>query len=462
MKRCLFISVLFMLFGNVMAQDITGKWFGKLEAKGIVLRYVFHIEGDSTAYRCLMDMPDQKIFGIHMNRVTLEAGKLTLELKMLTLVYEGNLNEKGEFVGRYKEGDLVLPMILSRTESSSRPQEPREPFPYRVEEVRFDNTRSAVTLAGTLTLPGEGSDFPVVVLINENGPRNRDGEIEGHKPFAVLADHLTREGIGVLRVDDRGTGMSTGNYMESDLDDFASDTEAAVAYLQELGFKQIGLIGHGSGGSIASLVINRIEGISFVVLLAGPGIRGDELIPMQIALILKASGADSESVKRGEEENRLLLRHLAETTDPEAEKKWVSKRLARFYRSNPKLALIGGTEEKYVERQIKRIYVPEFLSIVRHDPAIILRNITCPVLALYGEKDLQVPADINAVAMQKILENSQSKQAIVKVLPGLNHLFQECLTGQPAEYSMIEQTMSPVVLAEVGDWIREVMKMNKK
>lgn len=462
MKKSLFICILLALCGSVAAQDITGKWYGKLEVKQLVMRLVFHIEKNDNGFKCTMDYPDGKVYDMRVETIKWEEGKLTLESRMMGMVYEGKLNDKGEFEGTFKQENITLPLILSRTEGKApRPQEPREPFPYKVEDVKFHNAKDKVELAGTLTLPGEGTGFPVVILVSGNGPHNRDGEIEGHKPFAVLADFLTRMGIGVLRVDDRGTGLSTGNFVESDLHDFARDVEAGIAYLKERGWKQVGLIGHGSGGAIASLAARQAGGISCIVLLASAGIRGDKLVPLQLSLIQNASGLDVNSVTKGETTNRELLKHLAECDDPEAEKGWVRDYLSRLYRETPALALYGS-EKNYVERQLSRIYIPEFLSIVRYDPVQTLRNVKCPVLALYGEKDLVFPADINGKAMRKILTKSRDERSRVKTFPGMNYLFQESFSGLPDEYVMIEQTMSPAVMGEVGDWIREVMNMDKK
>ena len=305
MKKPTLILIVILTALSTYAQDITGQWNGLLKVQGIQLRVVFNISKTVTGFSSTMDSPDQGAKGIPVTSTSFENSVLKLTVTNLGVEYEGTLTKNNNITGTFRQAGQSFPMVLSREkiekEKIVRIQEPTAPFPYYSEDVKFANTVDKIMLAGTLTLPGKEGIFPVVILISGSGPQNRNEELMGHKPFLVLADHLTRKGIAVLRFDDRGTAESTGDFKKATSMDFARDVESAIKYLQtrkEVNKNQIGLIGHSEGGIIAPMVAAESKDIHFIVLLAGTGIRGDQLLLLQQELIGKASGISDADLQK--------------------------------------------------------------------------------------------------------------------------------------------------------------------
>jgi pimeloyl-ACP methyl ester carboxylesterase len=296
-----------------------------------------------------------------------------------------------------------------------------------------------------------------VVLITGSGAQDRDETIFGHKPFLVLSDYLTRRGIAVLRVDDRGVGGSTGSVPNSTSADFAGDVLAGVAYLRsrkEIDPARIGLIGHSEGGIIAPMVASRSRDIAFIVMLAGTGLPGDEVMYAQGAAILKALGADSEQLARQKEiQQRIFTVVRKEKNNGVAKAKVTAslKDLAAKLGQDDKNQMLEALPQ--VEGEVSRVFTPWFRFFLEYDPRPALRKVTCPVLALEGQKDLQCDARTNLPAIAAALKEGGNKDVTTKELPGLNHLFQTCKTGAISEYGAIEETIAPVVLETIGDWI---------
>ncbi len=317
-------------------------------------------------------------------------------------------------------------------------------------------------LAGTLTLPEKDGNFPAVILISGSGPQNRDEELMGHKPFLVLADHLTKKGIAVLRFDDRGTAESTGDFKTATSLDFAGDVESALKYLQtrkEINKNQIGLIGHSEGGIIAPMVAAESNDISFIVLLAGTGIRGDQLLLLQQELIGKASGASDTDLQKAKVINKGAFDIILKSNNIESLETELTNYIKQALIDNPESEKPAGmSDDDYVKLQVNQLTSPWMIYFIKYDPAPILEKVNCPVLAINGEKDLQVPAKVNLEAIENALEEGGNKNVTTKVLPNLNHLFQECETGSPGEYATIEQTFSPIALAEISNWILNQVK----
>jgi pimeloyl-ACP methyl ester carboxylesterase len=373
------------------------------------------------------------------------------------LVKDANIN------GTFKQNGREFPLSFGREKIEKtvykRPQEPKPPFSYISEEVTFLNVRDSIYLAGTLTMPSSGQGFPVVVLISGSGPQNRDEELLGHKPFLVLADHLTKNGIAVLRYDDRGVGKSKGNFGKATSADFATDVSAAVQYLKtrkEIDGKKIGLIGHSEGGMIAPMVAADTKDIGFIVLLAGTGVPGKDIIILQQQLIAKAEGVVSE---KDLAETAAFTEEIAKIVTSGKDEKTVSIEFIDFLKSTwQKLPdsskKIYGTEAVFL-MQSAQMNTPWMRFFMAYDPATVLEKIRIPVLALNGSKDLQVWPAQNLPAIEKALKKAGNKKYTVKELPGLNHLFQECITGAPSEYEKIEMTIAPGVLDEINRWIKE-------
>ena len=459
MKRIIFSIISLIIAFLVNAQDVTGDWNGQLSVQGMKLRIVFHVSKTDAGYSATMDSPDQGAKGIAMTAASFDGNILKLEHSAAKIVFTGTYNGSTEIKGEFVQGGMKFPMDLSRkevvVEKTKRAQEPLPPFPYNTEEISFKNMKDGVTLAGTFTYPkGEGR-FPVAVMVSGSGPQNRDEELMGHKPFLVLADFLTRNGIAVLRYDDRGTFASTGKFETALTQDFATDASAAVDYLKtrkEIDIKKIGIIGHSEGGIVAPMVASSRNDLNFIVLMAGPGISGNEILMLQSELISRANGVAESDIEKAKAINSSIYSSILTITDTDSLQKTLRKTMIDKMSENSELKE-GG--EAMIDGQLKQILSPWMLNFIRYNPAPTLQKVKCKVLALNGSLDLQVPADVNLKAIESALKKGGNKQFTSKKLEGLNHLFQECKTGSPAEYAGIEQTMSPVLMNEVLNWIKK-------
>src|SRR5690606_796558 len=298
--------------------------------------------------------------------------------------------------------------------------------------------------------------FPAAILISGSGPQNRDEEFMTHKPFLVLADHLTKNGVAVLRYDDRGFAESTGEHMSATSLDFAKDVEAAIDYLKsrkEINKKQIGLIGHSEGGLIAPIVAANSKDVDFIVLLAGPGVSGDQILLQQVGLIGKTAGLSDAYIQNEKKVAQGVFDIVIKYKDPNLRERELKKYYEKVFTDFPEVVKNSGMKKEDLINlnvaQTKRAWYKYFIE---YDPAISLQKVQCPVLAVNGSKDVQVAPE-NLVAIKKALENGDNKNFTVKELPDMNHLFQVCKTGAINEYATIEQTMSPMVLEEVSGWI---------
>ncbi len=457
------ISFLFLLVIANLAgwtQDITGQWNGILDVRGIQLRIVFNITKTDAGYISTMDSPDQGAKGIPVTSTTFENQKLNLKVSGPGIEYEGELKE-GKISGIFKQSSQSFALDLKReyTEKAIliRPQEPVKPFPYYSEEVTFRNEKANIKLAGTLTEPKRGGSFPALILITGSGPQNRNEELLGHKPFLVLSDYLTRNGIVVLRFDDRGTAESEGDFKSATSADFATDVEAAISYLKtrnEINKKKIGLIGHSEGGLIAPMVASKSKDVRFIVLLAGPGMKGSKLLLQQQELIGRASGVSESDLLKTREINTAVFEMVDKSTNTDSLRKALTRFLTEKMKESPDNQKPAGmSEEDFIKLQVDQITSPWMQYFLRYDPAPALQKVKCPVLALNGEKDLQVPPKEDLEAIKASLLKGGNKNVTTIEIPNLNHLFQECKTGLPAEYSQIEQTFSPAALAEIVKWI---------
>jgi len=460
MKKAALFLLTVLTTLSMYGQDITGQWNGSLTVQGTQLRLVFNISKSDKGYTSTMDSPDQGAKGIPVTSTTFENSTLKLEVTNAGITYTGELKDNS-IIGTFKQGGQSFPMNLSREKIEKkaiiRPQEPIKPYPYYSEEITFENTKDKITLAGTLTLPKKEGNFPVVILITGSGPQNRDEELLGHKPFLVLSDHLTKNGIAVLRYDDRGTAESKGDFKTATSLDFVSDVESAIKYLKtrkEINKKKIGLIGHSEGGIIAPMVAAKSKDISFIVLLAGTGIPGDQLLLLQKELIEKASGVSDEKLQKGLAFNKGAFDIVTKSTNSETLKTDLTAYIKQILKDTPESERPAGmSEDDFVKLQVDQLTSPWMQYFIKYNPAIILEKVKCPVLALNGEKDLQVPSKVNLEAIKKGLEKGGNKKVTIKELPNLNHLFQECKTGSPEEYAKIEQTFSPTALTEITNWI---------
>jgi uncharacterized protein len=434
---------------DAVPSDIDGTWSGTLQSGNVSIRLLIHVTNTPYGLVSSLDSPDQNARGIAAT-IARQGANVTVESKQIRAGFEGKLDAaRTTLDGNWSQGGKSTPLVLTRERNvvvrdPKRPQNPVKPYPYREENVAYDNTTAGITLAATLTIPPGAGPFPAVVLITGSGAQNRDETIAGHRPFLVLADYLTRHGIVVLRADDRGVGLSGGNFATANTADFATDTAAGVRYLRtrrEVNLKRIGLIGHSEGGIIAPLVAGRDHDIAFIVLMAGSGIPGDDIIVEQGALMMKAIGMSAEQIDVNSGREREVLRIVKEEKDP----------AVRNAKLQAALAVVTPAES--IPEQIRALTSPWYRYFISYDPAIALKDVTCPVLAINGERDLQVPAAQNLAAIKKALESAGNTRVTTVELPGLNHLFQTARTGLPAEYEEIEETLAPIALETVANWI---------
>lgn len=449
-------------FAGVQDQNIEGNWEGTLDVGAAKLRLVLKVaKAADGALTAKADSPDQGASDLPVDVVTFKDGALHFEMKRLLVSYDGTASKDGsEIAGAFKQGGATFPLTLKRAAKSvaaNRPQEPKKPYPYNEEEVSYENKREGVELAGTLTLPRATAPFPAVILITGSGAQNRNEELLGHKPFLVLSDYLTRQGIAVLRVDDRGVGGSTGSVPNSTSENFAADVLAGIEFLKarkDINAKQIGLIGHSEGGLIAPMVAAQSGDVAFIVMMAGPGLTGEEILYLQGALIAKANGADKATLakQRAQQERTysLLKKEKDNAVVEKTLREELDKQLAAMTEEERKKA---GEPEKTFSAQMKQITSPWFRYFLTYDPRVALAKVKCPVLALNGENDLQVPVNENLREIEAALKTSGNKDVTIARLPKLNHLFQTSETGSPSEYSKIEETIAPVALKTMGDWI---------
>lgn len=446
---------------SLSAQEITGQWNGVLKVPGAQLSLVFHVTQTADGFTGTMDSPDQGANGIPVTKTTFENPKIKFEITNARIEYIGELKE-GEIVGVFKQNGQEYPMNLSKKAivktALKRPQEPIKPYPYYEEEVSFQNSKSNISLAGTLTLPKKEGIFPAVILISGSGPQNRDEELLAHKPFLVIADFLTKNGIAVLRYDDRGVGKSTGDFKSATTADFATDVESALGYLKtrkEINSSKMGVIGHSEGGIIAPIIASQSKDVNFIVLLAGTGIPGNELLLLQQSLIAKAAGVSETEIQKSAQTNARLFDLVLHSKDDQKLKSDLTKLVTETLNEDTNAEIPNGmSKEEYVGLQINQITTPWMQYFLKFNPATALEKVSCPVLALNGEKDLQVPPKENLTAIKQALAKAGNKKVTTIEFPNLNHLFQECKTGSPDEYAKIEQTFSPTVLDEMLRWIK--------
>lgn len=465
MKTLTIIILLNLLaITSARSQDISGHWNGTTKRGDKEITFVFNIKQENVTYSTTMDVPTFRIAGIKPSATTFTNGKLIIDGSNVGMNYTGVFNtEAQQFEGIYKEGGIEMVLNLKKgtikIEDSRRPQEPVKPYPYYEEEVIFKNNEANISLAGTLTLPNTKGKFPVVILISGSGPQDRDESFMGHKPFLVLSDYLTRQGIGVLRFDDRGIGESTGNFGKATTEDFSKDVLSAIAYLKtrnDVDIKNIGLMGHSEGGIIAPLAANNSKDVAFMVLLASTGISGTELSVMQSKTLREFPVKDEVAYEKNTRKAIAIVTSNKSKTE-------IKNELTTHYNAflRPILTSLNVPEKNinaFIESQLKTSLQPWSRYFLQYNPADEIEKLQIPVLSLNGSKDTQVNAKINQDAIRQALIKGQNKDYKIVELENLNHFFQECETGKMDEYRKIEQTFSPIALNEIKNWVIEHLK----
>jgi uncharacterized protein len=477
MKRIVFFIpflVAIVLTNPLPAQNasyknmLPGSWLGKVSTNGIDLRLVFNFKlNDMDSLIATADSPDQGAKNIPLGRVILEDDKLTIKAPVLIGEYNGTITCDSTIEGTWSQHGASFKVDLRKLKTPftiNKPQEPNPPFPYISEDLTFPNNKFNIKLAGTLTIPAGKGPFPAVIMITGSGAQNRNEEIMGHKPFLVIADYLSRNGIAVLRYDDRGAGKSQGNYAAATSADIATDAEAAFNFLRnnpKINPKSIGLIGHSEGGLIAIMIAASNHEIAFIISLAGSGVTGQQIIIRQSEDISRLSAVPADIIK----ENTAILKKRFAILRKEKDNKKAEKKILALYRENLEKKKTSKENTEKAVNYLKATFGADTYTWLRYfimtDPADLWKKVKCPVLALNGEKDTQVAANENLPAIQKALKSSGNKSVKAIKLPGLNHLFQHCKTGLPAEYGTIEETFSPEVLKIITEWILNLKEFQR-
>lgn len=457
-KILLFLTLCFTI--PCLSQDVNGDWYGALNVYGSVLPLEMHIDGNKKDLTGTLDSPSQKSFGMELSELSVKKKMLHFKVAAVNVEYTGIITTDG-IEGTFTQNGLDFKLNFTKEKPipvvATRTQTPAKPYPYTVENVSFKNKEANITLAGTLTLPKEGNNFPVVVLISGSGAQDRDETMLDHKPFLVLSDYLTRKGIAVLRYDDRGTAESGGDFDGATSYDFANDANAAVEYLMsrsEINKDKIGLIGHSEGGMIAPLVATLNDNVDFLVLMAGVGVRGDKLLIKQQELLLASAGQKPKDIETLASINRGAYDIVIATETLDDQKEQLTTYFSEKFEGYP-ISLVpnGIDKEGFAELQVASVSNVWMREFMRFTPNIYLEKVKCPVLILNGTKDLQVDATQNVTAIEKALTTGGNTTFTTHKFENLNHLFQECKTGDPSEYGKIEQTIAPVVLSTIQTWI---------
>ena len=415
------ITALFLCLAMTSAAQVAGKvtsligsWNGKLKAGANALTLVFHFEQAEGYVACSFDSPDQGAKGLGVHKEYLSEDSVALKMPNIGATFRAKL-DNGKLTGTFSQMGMSFPLTLEKgAYKPNRPQTPAAPYPYKTEEVTFSNTADNATLAGTLTYPtgyDTSEKVPVVIMVTGSGLQNRDEEMFDHKPFLVIADHLARHGIASLRYDDRGFGASTGGDRTMDgatTPHYKRDAKAGIDFLRNMNrFTAVGVIGHSEGGNIA-FMLGSEKAVDFVISMAGVGTKTDVALTAQYNSIVTLQG-------------------LGTTISVEQ------------YRANVK-SLNSGWMNWFID----------------YDPTADIAATTCPVLAINGDKDCQVISSLNLTAIKKVLPANSS--TVIKEYPSLNHLFQHCTSGLPAEYGTTEETISPEVLNDIAEWINSLKK----
>ncbi len=466
-----FLGLVIFLNANAQQHDIAGLWEGKLSA-GTDIRIVFHFtkNADKT-YSAIMDSPDQGAKGIVCNNVQFLNDSVSLEISSIKGSFKGTLMADSLIDGRWQQGPASLPLKIKkvlRVSHANRPQTPQPPFSYNNEEVEYDNADKSIHFGASFTFPTSGGPFPAILMITGSGQQDRDETIFEHKPFAIIADYLTKAGYAILRVDDRGVGKTTGDIQSATSMDFANDAEVGLNWLKsrkEADKSKIGLLGHSEGGLIAAIIAARNNNIAFVIMLAGPGINGADLLTGQMGAIVKSAGVSPEAT----EAYKIVYKNSINFTITEKDSssayakaypayvEWKKKQSAGI------LSALGITsdeanDKKMIGTMVAQFGKPWMKYFLSSDPAPMIEKFSCKVLALNGSKDIQVLPDSNLEGIRLALTKSKTKVFEVKKLEGLNHLFQHCKTCLPSEYGTLEESFAPEALTILREWLDNNVK----
>ncbi|HRP89597.1 MAG TPA: alpha/beta fold hydrolase [Edaphocola sp.] len=458
------LIILFSHFNTWGQSKFIGSWGGKFSIQGMQMGLIFNIQQNSGQLSATMDSPDQGAKGIPVKTVKTIGDSVFLEIPEIVFTYKGKWMNDTHIDGVFIQRGASFPLNLEKDglKPKIKSQTPQKPFPYLEKEVVFENKREKISLSGTLTFPQGKGPFPAIVLVSGSGPQDRNETILGHEPFLVLADFFTRNGFAVLRYDDRGVGQSKGNFETATTADFAEDAMAAVNFLyqnKQIDKKRIGIMGHSEGGEIATmLAAQNTKQLAFIVMLAGPGMSGDQILLQQQKYLARAVKESDAAIEQSQKMNQQIFEIMKSTKDTALIRSRVLTYLNNSYNDGTLEKVEGQTKEETVSTYSNALLSPWLIYFVQYNPQSDLQKIKIPVLALIGSKDVQVIPEYNIPALKSAFEKSGNKRATVLELEGLNHLFQEANTGLPQEYGNIEQSFSPKAMKVILEWLQKNVK----
>ena len=479
-RKALWLLLIVLFCIKAPAQSISGTWQGSLDVQGKQIPIVFHIANDTTSKLIAsFDSPSQHAFGLQCSEVILKEDSVILMMAVLNGKYVGALSkDKKQITGSWFQGGGSLPLTVTKTSETAtvkehkRPQTPKPPFSYHSEDVTYTNADQSIQFGATLTYPNADPSgqspgmrtYPGIILITGSGQQDRDETIFGHKSFAVIADYLTKKGFAVLRVDDRGIGQTTGNFSEATTADFAKDVEAGLDFLEkqpQINKDKIGLIGHSEGGMIAPMVADERKEIKFIVLLAGPGIPIVDLMQQQTEAVSISEGKPSGEAKANGDLMHIVWEEAAKNEDTATAIRNIRTKIATWSRTldTATLAAVKRKDTAAINNQITQALAALnskwYKYFISFNPQPYLQKLDCNVLAMNGEKDVQVLATSNLNGIKLCLQKSKSVTYNVIEIPGLNHLFQTCIKCSPSEYNDLEESFSPKALEIMGAWLQK-------
>ncbi len=476
MKQIIIITCIILVNIIANAQSIIGSWGGKIDIGPRKILFVMHIQQNGTSLKSIFDSPDQNVFDIRGGETKLIGDSIIALIPAMQSSYIGKWDGKDSLSGIFKQGMRSNILLMVRLKESDipkpaatkiRPQTPKVPFDYSIEEVEYDNADKSVHFGATLTMPKNISNFPTVIIISGSGSQDRDGTMLGHKLYWVLADYLTKNGIGVLRVDDRGAGVSSLGPDPKSLtsEDFANDVATSIQFLlsrKEINSKKIGLIGHSEGGAIAPMVASTNKNIAFISLLAGPGVNGDEIFKYQMRRSFVKKGLSIEDEKIASDFVNEMINQLKKSSNYDSIKtgmKSTYNNWRKIYTASDEsrfLNTVGDKAYLAVVDQFKGglIWLNYFMNL---DPSVALKKVKCPILAVNGESDIQVVSKVNLEGIEKALQKGKNKNYSIHSFPNLNHLFQTC-NNPEQNYESIDETFSPIAMSFIANWINQIVK----
>jgi len=441
------------------ALALAGPWRGKILIAGAGLEIIVSLAAQENTWSGTIDVPIQNAAGIELHHIRVSPDAVYFEMLdgLRKATFDGQVQPDGSISGQFKQSGITGSFELTRPQEAAA----AEPLPYAEEEVTFQN--GDVTLAGTLTLPAGDGPFPALILLSGSGQQDRDEAlpiVPDYRPFREIADTLTRQGIAVLRYDDRGVGGSTGDPTTATSADFADDAEAALGYLQsraDIDAEQIGLLGHSEGGMLAAMVAARNPTVAFVISMAGTAVDGYQTLLKQVERLALASGASQTAADLAVAQQREAL-DLAMNQDwpaLEALIQQIAQDQAAGLSEEQRAALgdLDAVIQAQVAAQLQAFQSPWYQFFLRYNPADDLARVSAPVLGIFGGKDVQVDAGQNSAALQAALDKAGNADVTIQVLPTANHLFQEAQTGGVEEYASLSPQLMPEFLEIISQWL---------